>query len=56
MKESRMSYTCARCGETFEKEWTDDIVKELYGLFGDKLFELVVCDDCPESPCPDDTM
>ena len=41
-------FTCAHCGGTFEKEWSDDeAMAEAAANWGDKLEDPVpVCDDC----------
>ncbi len=42
-------FTCARCGETFEKAWTDEeAAAEAAGLFSPVELEdvAVICDDC----------
>ena len=43
-------FTCALCGEIYEKSWTDDeAIAEAKSLFGDNVMEhetSVVCDDC----------
>lgn len=42
-------FTCGRCGETFEKTWTDEEAKhEKTAIFGAIPLAacVVVCDDC----------
>ena len=44
-------YTCAYCGETHQKGWSDEEAKEeAKGVFGEDVFErepvVIVCDDC----------
>ena len=42
-------YTCARCGNTYEYEWTDEeALKEMRATYGDLPPEdrAVICDDC----------
>jgi hypothetical protein len=42
------SFTCAECGGTFEKAWSDEEARaEADENFGDELVDpVVVCDDC----------
>jgi hypothetical protein len=43
------TFTCAMCGKTYDKEWTDEeAMAEAEGIFGDQLGDDpdVVCDDC----------
>lgn len=44
------TYTCARCGKTYEKEWSDEeALKETKVNFGVKYEKHecdVICDDC----------
>ncbi len=45
------SYTCARCGNTYEKNLTDEEANlEAIEKFGESIFELgdvvIICDDC----------
>lgn len=42
-----MEYKCARCGETFETEWTDEEAKVEAKNNGFNIEDCdVVCDDC----------
>ncbi len=48
IKKSENTFTCALCGGTFEKGWTDEeMMDEAEKNFGDIAFEgNTVCDDC----------
>lgn len=50
-------YTCSMCGETYEKEWSDEEAdKECEELFGVTKADVacdVVCDDCFQLIRPD---
>ena len=42
-------FTCERCGETFESDWTDESANaEMLATFGElpKEDQAVVCDEC----------
>jgi hypothetical protein len=43
------TYTCAACGETYEKEWSDEEARdEAEAIWGAEELEdvVVICDDC----------
>ena len=48
-------YTCAKCGGTYEKGWTDEeSLAECFAIFGEVPIEdrVLVCDDCWEEIRP----
>ena len=51
-------YQCAKCGDVFEKGWSDEASKiEAYEVFGKPVDEwksepVLVCDDCYQEMLP----
>ena len=49
------SYRCGKCGETYEREWSDEeAMNESTELFGDLPASdlAIVCDDCFKAMSP----